>query len=84
MHVIDLQAACTEILGKKASKILLAFDEVTIECQPEHYLDIMTTLRDHEDLHFESLVDLCGVDYSIYKNEVWQGKRLPLSANWFP
>ena len=75
MHVIDLQAACTEILGKKASKILLAFDEVTIECQPEHYLDIMTTLRDHEDLHFESLVDLCGVDYSTYKNEAWQGKR---------
>ncbi|EIC12666.1 NADH-quinone oxidoreductase subunit C [Kingella kingae] len=75
MHVIDLQAACTEILGKKASKILLAFDEVTIECQPEHYLDIMTTLRDHEDLHFESLVDLCGVDYSTYKNEKWQGKR---------
>ena len=75
MHVIDLQAACTEILGEKASKILLAFDEVTIECQPEHYLDIMTTLRDHEDLHFESLVDLCGVDYSTYKNEAWQGKR---------
>ena len=75
MHVIDLHASVQNILGKKASKILLAFDEVTIECQPEHYLDIMTTLRDHEDLHFESLVDLCGVDYSIYKNEVWQGKR---------
>ena len=75
MHVIDLHASVQNILGKKASKILLAFDEVTIECQPEHYLDIMTTLRDHEDLHFESLVDLCGVDYSTYKNEVWQGKR---------
>ena len=75
MHVIDLQASVQNILGKKASKILLAFDEVTIECQPEHYLDIMTTLRDHEDLHFESLVDLCGVDYSTYKNEQWQGKR---------
>ena len=75
MHVIDLHASVQNILGEKASKILLAFDEVTIECQPEHYLDIMTTLRDHEDLHFESLVDLCGVDYSTYKNEVWQGKR---------
>ena len=75
MHVIDLQASVQNILGEKASKILLVFDEVTIECQPEHYLDIMTTLRDHEDLHFESLVDLCGVDYSTYKNEAWQGKR---------
>lgn len=75
MHVIDLHASVQNILGEKASKILLAFDEVTIECQPENYLDIMTTLRDHEDLHFESLVDLCGVDYSTYKNEAWQGKR---------
>lgn len=75
MHVIDLQAACNAILGDRASQIILAFEEVTIECQPEHYLDIMTTLRDHADLHFESLVDLCGVDYSTYRNESWQGKR---------
>ncbi|MCG7656226.1 NADH-quinone oxidoreductase subunit C [Wielerella bovis] len=81
MHVIDLQAACTEILGEKASKISLAFDEVTIECLPENYLDIMTTLRDHEDLHFESLVDLCGVDYSTYKNQVWDGKRFAVVSN---
>lgn len=75
MHVTDLQAACTQILGDKASKIILAFNELTIECLPGNYLYIMQTLRDHEDLHFESLVDLCGVDYSTYKNEVWQGKR---------
>lgn len=75
MHVIDLQAACTGILGEQASKIILAFNELTIECLPENYLSIMQTLRDHEDLHFESLVDLCGVDYSTYKNEVWTGKR---------
>ncbi|WP_329538612.1 NADH-quinone oxidoreductase subunit C, partial [Kingella kingae] len=75
MHVIDLQAACTEILDKKASKIMLANHESTIECLPENYLSIMQILRDHEDLHFESLVDLCGVDYSTYKNEKWQGKR---------
>lgn len=75
MHVIDLHASVQNILGDKASKILLALNEVTVECLPEHYLDIMQTLRDHEDLHFESLVDLCGVDYSTYKNEAWQGKR---------
>ena len=75
MHITDLQAACTQILGDKASKIILVFNELTIECLPENYLHIMQTLRDHEDLHFESLVDLCGVDYSTYKNEVWQGKR---------
>lgn len=75
MHVIDLHASVQNILGDKASKIILAFDELTIECQPDHYLHIMQTLRDHEDLHFESLVDLCGVDYSTYKNQAWTGKR---------
>ena len=71
----DLYPLVQNVLGSKASKVILALDEVTVECLPEHYLDIMTTLRDHADLHFESLVDLCGVDYSTYKNEPWEGKR---------
>lgn len=75
MHVMDLQAACTSLLGDKASQIILALDELTIECQPENYLDIMKTLRDKEELGFESLIDLCGVDYSTYRNKAWQGKR---------
>ena len=75
MHVNDLHAAVQRLLGDKASAVLLAFGEVTVECRPEHYIDMMTTLRDHEELHFELLVDLCGVDYSTYKNEAWQGKR---------
>ncbi|MFH6974766.1 NADH-quinone oxidoreductase subunit C [Neisseria sp. 23W00296] len=75
MHVNDLHAAVQRLLGDKAGTVLLAFGEVTVECRPEHYIDIMTTLRDHEELHFELLVDLCGVDYSTYKNEAWQGKR---------
>ena len=75
MHVTDLQAACATLLGDKVSNIILAYGEITLECQPENYLSLMQTLRDHDDLHFEQLVDLCGVDYSTYKNEIWQGKR---------
>ena len=75
MHVNDLYPLVQNVLGSKASKVILALDEVTVECLPEHYLDIMTPLRDHADLHFESLVDLCGVDYSTYKHEPWEGKR---------
>lgn len=71
----NLYEAATRVLGGKASKIISALGEITVECLPEHYAAVMTELRDHEDLHFELLVDLCGVDYSTYKNEVWQGKR---------
>ena len=49
----------------------------------------MHTLRDHDELHFEQLIDLCGVDYSTYTNEDWHGKRfaavshlLSLKHNW--
>ncbi len=74
-HVKDLHAAAQRILGNKASKVILALGEVTVECKPADYLEVMTTLRDDEALHFELLTDLCGVDYSEYKNEVWEGKR---------
>lgn len=75
MHVNDLYQVVQNVLGNKADKVTLALQEITVECCPEHYLEIMTTLRDHADLDFESLVDLCGVDYSTYKNEPWEGKR---------
>ena len=75
MHPKDLHGAAQRILAGKADKVLLALDEITVECRPEHYLDIMQTLRDHEEMYFELLVDLCGVDYSTYKNEPWPGKR---------
>lgn len=75
MHVNDLYPVVQNVLGDKASKVILALGEITVECAPENYLHIMIALRDHADLHFESLVDLCGVDYSTYKNEPWEGKR---------
>ncbi|MGF6148203.1 NADH-quinone oxidoreductase chain 5 [Kingella potus] len=80
MHVNDLYPLVQNILGGKASKVILALGEITVECLPENYLDIMTVLRDHADLHFESLVDLCGVDYSTYKNEPWEGKRFAVAS----
>ena len=49
MHPKDLYSAAQRILEGKADKVLLALDEVTVECRPEHYLDIMQTLRDHEE-----------------------------------
>lgn len=75
MHPKTLAQTVQTILGDKADKVILALDEVTVECTPARYLDVMTTLRDHEELHFESLLDLCGADYSTYKNQEWQGQR---------
>ena len=74
-NVKILHATVEQVLGDKANKVILALEEVTVECAAENYIEVMTTIRDHADLHFEMLVDLCGVDYSTYKNDVWLGKR---------
>ena len=71
----NLYETVVGVLGDQASKVISALGEITVECLSEHYISVMTALRDHEELHFELLVDLCGVDYSTYKNEAWQGKR---------
>lgn len=81
MHVVDLQKAAQQVLGDKASDVVLALDEVTVECGAGNYIDVMTLLRDHDDLHFESLIDLCGIDYSTYKNQAWQGKRFAVVSH---
>ena len=49
--------------------------QLTIAIRPEHWLEAARTLRDHPELHFEQLTDLCGVDYSTYGDGRWQGPR---------
>ena len=80
----NLYDTVSRVLGNQASKVISALGEITVECLPEHYVSVMTTLRDHEELHFELLVDLCGVDYSTYKNEAWQGKRFAVVSQLLP
>ncbi len=75
MNANDLCRSVAHILGAKAAKVTEAHGEVTVECAAQDYFSLMQTLRDHPHLRFESLVDLCGVDYSTYKNEPWEGKR---------
>ena len=48
------------------------FGEVSIEVSAEDLLDVATSLRDNDDLAFQQLVDLCGVDYSQYGEAEWQ------------
>ncbi len=45
-----------------------AMGEVTIEVPSNELLDICQSLRDESGFAFEMLIDLCGVDYSEYKN----------------
>ena len=84
-----LQAALQATLGDKIKHLKRDRGEITITVGAADYLAAATTLRDHAELKFEQLIDLCGLDYSSYKDEPWDGPRycvvshlLSVSKNW--
>ena len=61
------------------------FGELTIEAKDHR----PAALKLRDELGFEQLIDLCGVDYSSYKDMPWDGPRfcvvshlLSVSKNW--
>ncbi|WP_151634105.1 NADH-quinone oxidoreductase subunit C [Noviherbaspirillum aerium] len=84
-----LEAAVRNALDSQIQDLKVALGEVTIVVAASDYLSVMRTLRDHADLRFEELIDLCGVDYSTYGDGVWDGPRfavvshlLSVTHNW--
>lgn len=62
-------------LGNKLAKLSTHVGEITIECKANDLLTVCTTLRDHPELEFKQLMDLCGVDYADYGEGGWLGLR---------
>jgi NADH-quinone oxidoreductase subunit C len=84
-----LQAALESVLGDKIKTFKRDRGEITITVSAADYLGVATTLRDDASLKFEQLIDLCGLDYSSYKDQPWDGPRycivshlLSVSKNW--
>jgi NADH-quinone oxidoreductase subunit C len=63
------------LLGDKIVKSGVALDEATIEVAPEDWHEIALALRDDAGLAFDLMMDLCGVDYSTYKDGARDSKR---------
>ncbi|MBI3383573.1 MAG: NADH-quinone oxidoreductase subunit C [Aquabacterium sp.] len=64
----NLQTALQNVLGDKIKRLDSAKGELTLTVSAADYLEVARTLRDHADLKFEQLIDLCGMDYSAYKD----------------
>ena len=76
-------------LGDRIKASNLALGELRIDVGASDYPAVMQTLRDEPELDFAQLIDLCGVDYSTYGNQPWEGKRfaavsqlLSITHNW--
>ncbi len=84
-----LQAAIGQVLGERVKTLVRDRGELTLTVGAAHYIESALLLRDHAELRFEQLVDLCGVDYAQYKDRPWEGPRfcvvshlLSVSHNW--
>jgi NADH-quinone oxidoreductase subunit C len=89
MKIDALVAALPEILGDRLTGVTVALGEVTGVVRADAMLEAMRLLRDRPELRFESLIDLCGVDYSTYGGTGREGPRfavvchlLSLANNW--
>jgi NADH-quinone oxidoreductase subunit C len=64
-----------ELLNERFAGVLNAavvtYDEVTVEVNPRHLIEVCKTLRDDAAFRFEMLMDVCGVDYSTYGQTEW-------------
>jgi NADH-quinone oxidoreductase subunit C len=79
----------TAVLGDRIGEPIVYASEVAIEVDAARYAETARLLRDHPDLAFEQLMDLCGVDYQNYADKPWTGPRfaavsqlLSLRHNW--
>ncbi len=62
-----LNALITEVLGDKLKQHQTALGEVTLSVSSKDYYSVALTLKEHPQLCFDQLIDLCGVDYMDYK-----------------
>jgi len=69
------------VLGSRAKKVVVALGEVTVVVSATDYLAAANLLRDEAGCKFEQLIDLCGLDYSEYKDGQYDGLRYCVSTH---
>ncbi len=75
VNVDDLKQKVSSLMGDKLKSIDCALGELTAIVNAADYLEVAKLLRDDPACSFEQLVDLCGVDYSEYKDHAYEGAR---------
>ena len=84
-----LHDALSRVLGEQCARLTERLGELTLEVRAADYREVARQLRDHPDLDFSQLIDLCGVDYRSYGGGLREGPRfaavshlLSVGRNW--
>src|SRR4051794_14898694 len=70
-----LRGHVVNTLGALARSVDLKLGELTVVVSSADYLTAARTLREAPGCQFEQLLDVCGVDYSDYRDTAWDGPR---------
>ena len=88
-HLETLRSNLEAALGEKAKSVTERLGEITVEVDAKDHLEVARRLRDDPALRFDTLIDLCGVDYEGYGDGAWDGLRfaavlhlLSVEKNW--
>ena len=71
----------TAVLGDKVKSLTIALGEVTVIVAAADYRAVAKLLRDSAGCKFEQLIDLCGLDYSEYKDGQYDGLRFCVASH---
>ncbi|WP_347486412.1 NADH-quinone oxidoreductase subunit C [Vandammella animalimorsus] len=78
MQAVNPEILCAQLqalLGERVRRVSLSLDQVVIDVPAANYLSVMQQLQQAQGCRFDTLIDLCGVDYSDYGNGLWEGPR---------
>lgn len=70
--LINLAEKLTNELDGLITSVILANDEITLECEVNYIKTVLYQLRDHKSFQFSELMDLCAVDYLLYGEYDWE------------
>ena len=84
-----LEAALRASLGEAIRSLTVRLGEITVVIDGAQQVAVAARLRDDPALRFDTLIDLCGVDYLDYGGGGWSGPRfavvmhlLSVAQNW--
>jgi NADH-quinone oxidoreductase subunit C len=75
VNTLTIKAQVDAALGDIIKSSVVALGELTVVVDAANYFQAAKILHDDPACRFEQLIDLCGVDYSAYKNEALVGLR---------
>ena len=77
----SLRNALQICLGDRLASLEERLGELTLVVPAAHYLSVAQSLRDDPALRFESLIDLCGLDYSAFGDGQYDGPRFAVVSH---